>query len=124
MEDLDHILRQSPNAQVTWQVLEKAGMRCVASDTGLQEWIQQNIRRTHEDPEWPEKFVITMWYIWKWRCALCFDNAGEIPVEKGEFLVTKFREILNALERGSPILNAPPGECSEVWLRWEPPVGG
>jgi len=86
-------------------------MSCIASNSELQEWIQHNIKGLHEDPEWPEKFVITLWYILKWRCDFCFDNAAAIAAQKGEFLMTRFQEILTALKQDMQWLNAPREEC-------------
>jgi len=123
-ESLDHLLKTCSNARATWQALEKEGVSYTASDAEFQEWLKQNINGNHRDPEWPEKFAIILWYIWKWRCAVCLDNVETVPEEQGEFLVAKFREILNAMERDMHKLNEPLAESHEVWVHWEPPMRG
>jgi len=121
VEDLDHTLRHCTNAQGVWQELEAFGLRPVANNARIHSWLHENLRATPEDPEWPEKFAITLWYIWKWRCANCFGNTSAIPEERGEFLVNKYQEIRRALEQGSPILTAPSEMRTEAWVRWNLP---
>jgi len=72
---------------------------------------------THDDPDWLTKFMIIVWYIWKWRCT------EEIPREKEVFLLNKFREILHALQQESQVQCTINSEHSKVWVRWEPPLG-
>ena len=63
MEDLDHLLQQCLNAKEVWQTLNRVGVCCNAGDKGFQDWLQQNLAGTHDDPDWPTKFAITLWYI-------------------------------------------------------------
>jgi len=72
-------------------------VRCSAKDKGLQEWIQQNLSGNHDNPDWATKFGIILWYIWKWRCASCFEAIKGIPKEKEVFLLHKFWEVIQAL---------------------------
>ena len=74
VEDLDHLLRYCPNAIAVWQALQQQGLYSSANNEGLHGWIQQNITGKHEDPNWPTKFLITMWCIWKWQCMHCFET--------------------------------------------------
>ena len=78
----------------------------------------------HEDSKWPAKFVITLWFIWKWRCAACFGSTENIPTEKGLFLCDKFQEILQALESDEQLRDSPNREPTEQLVRWEPPDEG
>ena len=72
---------------------------------------------------WSIKFLITLWYIWKWRCAQCLGGEEEVPKEKGIFLQTKFREVLHALHRDNPSADVDDGGVTGYWVRWEPPLG-
>ena len=107
-ENLDHLLRKCPNAHNTWQELEVVGMHCTARDAGFENWLYQNISGHHENPEWAERFVITLWFIWKWRCKYCFDSEDTIPLARGQYLMAKFREIQDALHRDVQLRNSSP----------------
>ena len=122
VEDLDHLLRSCPNAIEAWQGLQPQGVTGSTNNEGLYGWIQHNITRTHEDPDWPTKFLVTMWYIWKWRCMHCFGTRGEVPREKDLFLLAKFREIITALNQDEQIQGIHHMERGEIRIRWEPPM--
>jgi len=89
-EDLDHLLRQCPNALDVWHVIHSIGLCGAAADTSLKEWLLANLTDIHVDPNWPTKFAITLWYIWKWRCSMCLGSTELIPMDKGTFLYHKF----------------------------------
>jgi len=86
--------------------------------------MQHNLDGSHVDPTWPTKFAITLWYIWKWRCAHSHNAIADIPTDIGEFLLFKFQEVLQALEKGSPDAGQPRSVLTEQWVCWEPPMGG
>jgi len=56
---------------------------------------------------------MTLWYIWKWRCAKCFRSNEGLPEDIGGFLVQKFQEVLRVLEK-----------ASIMGIRWEAPDKG
>ena len=33
-----------------------------------------NIRDVLADKGWPTKFIVTMWWLWHWRNAACFES--------------------------------------------------
>jgi len=125
MEDLQHLFRYCPNAQEVWHSLEREGMFCSAGDMDFQTWLQRNLFGPHEDSDWSTKFAITLWYIWKWRCASCFNNIATIPLDKGKFLRYKFLDIsTQAMTDGQPLSQGiHPGQ-NEQWIRWEFPTEG
>jgi len=98
LEDLEHILRSCPKAREVWQELRIEGLRYIAGEEEFSKWIRQNLQRTHDDPDWSTKFMITLWYIWKWRCSYSFNADEENPREKGKLLLNKFRETLHVLQ--------------------------
>ena len=123
-EDLDHLLRQCQNAKKVWQELEMEGVCCLSMNEALHVWLQQNLTGTHVDSNWPAKFSITLWNIWKWHCAIYFGTTERIPLEKGSFLCCKFKEILSALERDNQPSRTENRDTVERWIHWEPPEGG
>jgi len=65
VEDLDHLLRYCPNTTETWQAVQSHGVNAAKSNARLSIWLHHNISGQQEDPDWPTKFLITLWYIWK-----------------------------------------------------------
>ena len=124
LEDLEHISRSCPNARAVWQELSIEGLCYTAGEEEFSKWVRQNLHGTHDDPDWSTKFMITLWYIWKWRCKQCFNTDDESPREKGTFLLHKSSEILNALHQDDQHQGKRKSEYSEVWTRWESPLEG
>jgi len=121
-EDLDHLLRYCQNAKEVWHALETQGVECHAKNKALQVWLQSNLAGAQVDSTWPAKFAITMWYIWKWRCAAYFDSTEIIPSDKGLFLGGKYQEILNAMDKDRlPVCPENRGTVERM-IRWEPPA--
>jgi len=114
VEDLDHLLRYCPNATGAWQAIQQQGSYSSANDEGLHVWLRQNIIGAHEDLDWLTKFLITVWYIWKWRCVHCFDAMEGVRREKDLFLSIKFKDILNALSQDYQIKGLSITDRSEV----------
>ena len=81
-EDLDHVLRFCTNATMTWQAIHSHNVPGAESNEGRSTWLQHNLFNQLEDPNWPTKFLITLWYIWKWRCMICFGSEGDISRER------------------------------------------
>jgi len=123
-EDLDHLLRLCPNAKETWQTLETKGICCLSMNEALHIWLQRNLMDTQVDPNWPVKFAITLWYLWKWRCAMCFETVEGIPSEKGSFLCCKFQDIINAFDSENQPSIPTNRITVERWIQWDPPERG
>jgi len=124
IEDLHHVFRFCPRAQEVWQELSREGLYYLATRSEFQGWLRQNLVGLHADPNWAMKFATTLWYIWKWRCASCFNNMGGIPFDKGKFLQHTFQVMLAAAEPGR---DSCPGEGQaqgNQWICWEPPPEG
>jgi len=118
------LLRKCPHAQDVWHAIHNIGLRGAAADTSLKEWLLANLTDVHVDPNWPTKFAITLWYIWKWQCSMCLGSTELIPMDKGVFLYHKFQEILHALEMTDQLHSSARQEPREQWVRWEPPERG
>ena len=123
VEDLDHVLHWCSNAQEVWHALDNIEISSTGHDQGLPEWLQHNLNGTHDDPDWSPKFAMTLWYIWKWRCAKCFGST-RLPVDIGEFLVRKLQEALHALQMETRVPRSTRTNPITELIRWEPPNGG
>ena len=87
IEGSEHILRRCPSARQVWTSLKDKKMDYLQDDLDFTEWFFHHARGVHEDANWATKFIITLWYIWKWRCTAQFNTTEEIPFDKGEFLL-------------------------------------
>ena len=124
VEDLQHLFRSCEHAQLVWYSLAESGTYCEAQEAEFPVWIQQNLDGSHVDPNWPTKFTITLWYIWKWRCAQCHNQFAEIPSNVGEFLLHKFQEVLQALDKYGPDSSQVRFTSDDPGVCWEPPMKG
>lgn len=123
VEDLEHILRNCPKAKEVWHDLHVYGVMDLAGEESFQQWLQQNLRLPRDDLEWPTKFMITVWYLWKWQCAYCLGNMEVIPRDKGLFLISKFREVISALRQDEQVSGNGGHDHIERGIRWEPLIG-
>jgi len=124
VEDLQHLFRQCHHAQNVWNRLAELEVCCVAQGADFREWLHQNLYGSHVDPYWPTKFTIILWYIWKWRCAICHNNIMEIPRDIGEFMLYRFKEIIKALDQTKTKTTTGRSKSVEQEVRWERPRKG
>ena len=104
-ESVQHVLRDCPEANITWQAILAKGSGRLEANLNFKEWFLMNICDQGKDGNWPTKFLITMWYIWKWRNGVCFNATEQIPRDKVAFLLCKFDEVVEALRheaKGQP----------------------
>ncbi|KAJ8426081.1 hypothetical protein Cgig2_006789 [Carnegiea gigantea] len=124
-ETRDHVLQRCSAAQSVWRLLAQQDVQCLCPVTPLNEWIKGNVQGCHKDSNWSTKFLTTLWYIWKWRNAYCFDNLSELPEDKGQFLTTRFRDLLKALELdNNPCHQTTIISGTERFICWESPPEG
>ncbi|KAJ8451425.1 hypothetical protein Cgig2_017816 [Carnegiea gigantea] len=117
-ESVIHALRDCPQARDVWRWLAIQGMCSLASSASCNAWVELNVRTMHSDEEWPTKFLITMWYIWKWRNARCFHQEGDIPAEKGGFVLTRFKDIIYAFQMKHPFTLKSNNDTAKTLIRW------
>jgi len=96
-ETVDHVLCNCTNAKLVWQELARQHMHCLYPRTPLNEWIEGNVKGSHTDANWAPEFLTALWYIWKWRNALCFGKPTEVPEDKGGFLRDRFQELMQVM---------------------------
>jgi len=121
-EDLDHLFRRCPTAQAVWQALHSCGLNSTATEATFHDWFQANFHGNHVDPQWPRKFAIILWFLWKWRCSTCLGSMEFIPFDKGTFLTHQIQRILDSLDSQTPA--AAGRGCSERWIHWDGPEPG
>ncbi|KAJ8420951.1 hypothetical protein Cgig2_010780 [Carnegiea gigantea] len=125
LEDSEHILRFCLKARDVWASLKAIGLDFVFDELNFMEWLIHNIRGSYADRDWSTKFLMTLWYLWKWRCLTCLNDSRDIPRSKGKFLLVRFTEIIRAFEKEDLTRkrNQEPA-CIEQLVRWESPPGG
>jgi len=118
-EDLDHLFRTCSAAQSVWQELRVRALHPLASEGNFHSWLHCNLQTPHDDPAWAMKFMVTLWYIWKWRCARCLGDPLDLPRYIGQFLLSKFRQVELALKQDIFGSVGDPRGSLERWIRWE-----
>ena len=100
------------------------GCKYVAQSASMRDWILANTRLRGSPDGGESKFVITLWFLWKWTCTQVLDPGKRVPHEKGPFLLHKFEEIKSSLSRGngnSGMNHEPPQDTLVAWSA--PPPG-
>jgi len=82
IEDIDHILRRCPRATQVWISLKHKNLNFMQGELDFAEWFFHDARVQHEDHDCATKYLLTLWYLWKRRCAACFDPSHRAPVDK------------------------------------------
>ncbi|KAK9036055.1 hypothetical protein V6N11_078076 [Hibiscus sabdariffa] len=76
-EDLEHVLRSCAIAKGLWLRLIPSGARVSFFSLTFKEWFCKNLfDRTFvtTDDEWPHRFAIMCWLLWKRRCRLLLEE--------------------------------------------------
>lgn len=101
-EDIDHVLRICPLADVVWsRLLPKfhTDSRCL----NFREWLDRGInsKGSRNRPENDNiLFSLTVWWIWKWRNELVFNNSPHTLNAKIAWIRSQVAEVITAFEKG------------------------
>lgn len=69
-EDLIHLIRDCVGTSEVWKNLIPSPLHSKFSSTSLQNWLELNLwgqEFSHVSHNWPEKWSIICWWLWKWR---------------------------------------------------------
>lgn len=80
-ETLLHCLRDCPLASVIWHKLLPISFRTTFFSVNLHEWLSTNLCPRTNSVKWNTVFGVTIWLIWKWRCAKVMRNES-LSVER------------------------------------------
>ncbi|KAK9031098.1 hypothetical protein V6N11_032490 [Hibiscus sabdariffa] len=76
-EDVLHVLRGCQRPRSVWLSLLPPSVFPMFMSLPLKEWVLANIiphgSCSRGDPEWPIRFVVLCWLLWKRRCGLLLD---------------------------------------------------
>jgi len=124
-EDIEHIFLDCPTASQGWGSLRARNMDFIQPDLSFTEWFFHHARGKHNDEFWATKFLLTLWHLWKWRCAISFGTMEAIPRDKGQFLLFKFTKVIKVMmdttEKQTP---RPEHDRTSTFIRWSTPPGG
>ena len=122
MESSEHVLRLCPKARDVWASLTATGLDFSFDELNFMEWFFHNTGGNHADRDWSTKFLTTLWYLWKWTCSACLNDSRDIPNSKGNFLMTRFKEVIQAYEKEDSIRKrAQDPARMEQLVRWKSP---
>ena len=82
------------------------------------------MKDNEQDETWPTKYLIILWYIWKWRNGACFDRTAYIPHHKTHYLLEKCEELIQAIHKDAQESSNGDAGQSEILIRWHSPPAG
>ncbi|KAK8552548.1 hypothetical protein V6N12_041137 [Hibiscus sabdariffa] len=87
-EDVLHVLRGCQSPRSVWSRLLSPNVFYVFMSLPLKEWVLANINPhgscSQGDPEWPVRFAVFCWLLWKRRCGLLLDDGY---IDRGDLIV-------------------------------------
>lgn len=124
-ETAEHVVRLCLAAKSVWQKLGVLNIQF--QDTMMfSDWILKNIEEgtAIRGSEWPREFVVTCWWLWRWRNEKSFNSTPSIPLDQASFLFARIGEIKRAVERADSMLIASNVRKQEVYIKWKYPKEG
>lgn len=87
----------------------------------FEDWILKNIEEgaAVRGNEWPRAFVVTSWWLWRWRNERSFSTVPNIPLDQVSFLFARLGEIKRAMERAESLLLTQTVGKTETYVRWK-----
>jgi len=79
VENMEHLFQNCPAATEVWRELQARGLSYLAGEETFHLWVNRNLRTFRDNPDWPMEFMVTLWYIWKWRCTYCLGGTQDRP---------------------------------------------
>lgn len=91
-----HILRDCAAAKLVWRKIGGNSSTPEFWVNDIKEWITTNIdhQNMFEKEDWPTRFSIVLWWLWRWRNCYVFGRQHEIPVDIEPFLQLRLTETL------------------------------
>lgn len=125
-EDMEHLFRRCPKAMGIWNAVLGPTARRILENLSWDEWLQANLKGDASmglRAEWPSRFIIRLWWIWRWRNEAIFEG-NDVPMErKLVWLLQKEKEVETAFAARSHS-GSPSAHSAVVAVSWNPPENG
>lgn len=103
-EDVEHTIRSCPAAAAVWRSINAEEITGMSSSMDFEGWLYTNLTGKpggQKRKQRSARFVITIWWIWKWRNDYIFNGTKKEVKEKIEWLQKQFKEIEAVLEKSA-----------------------
>lgn len=118
-----HILRNCPAARLVWRKVGGNANKPEFWTGDIKEWITGNVeyQNASGDENWPTRFSIVLWWLWRWRNCSQFGRLNEIPIDIEAFLRVRFAETVSSLEDSVEINTNNAGSRVLSHINWHAP---
>ncbi|XP_075508178.1 uncharacterized protein LOC142545090 [Primulina tabacum] len=126
MEDVDHIFRKCEKAREIWRCFMSTNAFQNILKLSFDEWFRANLgqeRQNMDTRNWNVLFAITLWWLWKWRNDLVFNNKRLDVHLKVKQLKNQLNEIKSAFS-SSRVMPSHTQRYANYIVRWIPPPEG
>ncbi|XP_072074464.1 uncharacterized protein [Arachis hypogaea] len=123
-ETLLHTLRDCTEASRIWRQLVKPSYITTFYRAPFETWIRWNLTveiGANAQP-WLSQFVVTCWWLWKWRNKEIFDPPFRRPNNAHLWIKEYLQRINNAFEKVNILKGAQ--KKKEIHIAWQPPEDG
>ncbi|KAK0603530.1 hypothetical protein LWI29_005964 [Acer saccharum] len=98
-EDEDHVFRTCSSSSRIWEDISTSVTKSASYNSEWESWLFENLKCTFliggRIPSYL-LFVVTLWFIWKWRCEKVFDVNFTIPPSPGKIVMQYVESWLDA----------------------------
>ena len=125
-EDTSHILCDCPIAREVWSHLIPYNSINNFYTLPTRTWLVANLEPClMKTKNWPLLFATSTWWLWKWQNYKCFEDPNCKPYKPWEFILTKVKEIDQALRVVDPLSLLVKRRINrEIFIKWELPTEG
>lgn len=120
LETADHILRTCTRAREIWLAFATSERRRQWRQMDVKGWITNNITEDaayDNTDNWPRRFTIIAWWLWKWRCERVFNDRDAELHRHIVWLKTYEEEVERAFSRcNARVITSRPSRI--VRVRW------
>lgn len=125
-EDLDHLFRHCREARGIWSAFLRPRVLHALDRLQWEAWFRANLTGDKSmgfNADWPQKFAICIWWIWKWRNEAVFNARTPTLSHKLLWITRQVLEVAAAFaKRKTPGLHAQSG--ADILVSWEKPIIG
>ena len=123
IEDPDHAFRKCKRAAVLWKkVAEVEGLK-INQNMSFSAWLNRNLSSSkvvQYDGVWKDYFTSCIWWLWRWRNELVFNQTEPHIEAKFEIIQRQYHEIKSAFSNQS-LMNGGRSKYLTRWVGWNPP---
>lgn len=105
-ETMEHVIRRCPKGKKIWDGMLGVNETNRTKQLNFRAWVDENLEGRKQvtcEGDWPVTFMVTAWWIWKWRNSEVFKGESYDFNQKMKWLMQQREEMKEAFAKmGDP----------------------